>query len=405
MASHAPLHCLVTPKLSICAVTTGHCSPLSSVRTPLSTCAAIAGHCSPLSSVRTPVMSTCAATTSRGSHLSSLRTPMMFSSAATAGRCSSLSPVCTPMRSTHIAGQCSPLACAMKCPLAAPSHSTLVQKRFVSPQVVVPQQAVVSAKSAVAQSSAVCGLPPGAVQSSLGYPLQERVAQSSAVCEAPAGAAQSVLGPSPQEPKMSLNAQGESTQKWLQSLPRFTPPTWSGRLPVPDSPEHSPFEESHATNQVLSCVSSWTWFEQDRHNNDGECASVQKFSAWPIVVDGCPNLLAETLETLPSALLLEQLQTAKTYVKANDDSAVDSLATTISAHSNAMHDSEYCFDHTGLSNTQPLFPEAVLGAALTSGPRTTGLSGTHLVLPQVVSLATSIDITPHQKWRSPPSEP
>jgi len=279
------------------------------------------------------------------------------------------------MMSTHVAitGQSLPPACVTKYSVAAPSHFTGVQERFVvSPQAVVP--------------------------------AERDIAQASVVCETPPGVAQSLPTASPQEPMMELHAQGELTQKWLQTLPKFTPPTWSGRLPVPESPEYSPFEESHATMPVLSSVVSWTNFEQRRHDNCGEGASVQHFSDWPQVVNGCPNLLAETLEALPSALLLEQLQIAKASDEANANIEVDSLATTISAHSNAMHDSEYCFDHTGLSSTQPLFPEAVLTAALVSGPFTTGLSSTHPVLPQVVVLATSVDITPHQRWRSQTSD-
>lgn len=248
----------------------------------------------------------------------------------------------------------------------------------------------------------------------------------------------------PQQSLAEARAQGELTVQRLKTLPKFTPPTWSGTLPVPESPEPSsrtlavesqgcsPHKVAGAPNTAESFVNGWVDSENRQPENFGKLLAEvfprQSFSEWPQEGDAHPKLLEDTLQslpsaflldqhqgdahpkvledtlqTLPSALLLEQLQTAKTSEDAHNTSVVDSSATTVSAHS--VFESDYCFDHTGLSNTQPLFPEIVLGAALTSHLSVSGLSDTHHVLPQiVVSASPTSDITPHQKWRSPTAD-
>lgn len=161
------------------------------------------------------------------------------------------------------------------------------------------------------------------------------------------------------------------------SLPKFQPPTWSGNLPVPESPENSPREL-----KVPEPDSSFV-----------TCKALDLPPTMGMGSDEKP--LDATLEALPSEKLIEELLSAKLSESIREASP-DSEATTFT--DNIMYESEECQD--ALLETHPLFPQELLDAELdatirhlssTAHSEVTDISDTMRVLPEdVVDAAVSI---------------
>jgi len=153
--------------------------------------------------------------------------------------------------------------------------------------------------------------------------------------------------------------------KRLQNLPKFKPPTWTGPLPMPESPEPSP------------CLMPLV-------DGQADSESVWKFPNSLEEADVPPNLLVEVAkEVIEDPLCLSiiaecppfhessaSLQSASLHdfcasiVAASSHESLESSTTASCAGSNGASDE--VLDATGLSDTKLVWPEVALGAVLAS---------------------------------------